>query len=94
MLGFFANILYLKVQAGPSTQNVQNNSLRIIPDAMPTSANAYSTNTVSEFGGFSNSSDEEEMQLSQFSQKSKQVRMVGKLENVKENDQYAKGIVL
>merc|ERR1711962_969893 len=82
------------VQAGPSTQNVQKNSLRIIPEAMPTSANAYSKNTVSEFGGFSNSSDDEEMQSSQFSQKSKQVRMVGKLENVKENDQYAKDLEL
>ena len=47
------------------------------------------------FGGFSNSSDEGETQFSQFSQKSStQVKMVGKLENVKEKDQYAKGIIL
>merc|ERR1712212_112365 len=45
-------------------------------------------------GGFSNSSDEGETQLSQFKGKSKQVEMVGKLENVKEKDQYAKDLEL
>merc|ERR1719219_1997310 len=47
-----------------------------------------------DFGGFSNSSDEGETQLSQFETKSKQVKMVGKLEDVKQKDQYAKDLEL
>ena len=81
-----------KALSASSTPNVQKD---YIPDAKLSLVNAFNENSMNDFGGFSNSSDEDEIQYSQFSQVSRKTnKMVGKLENVKEKDQYTKDLEL